>query len=112
MIELAILAVVVAASIVLRIAMSRPPRKGLAGSVRGRPDSSALPMLPITTSVEALAGPPPHLAVQPRLARMPELPAPDASLAVLGIDADREDDDKKLWLLARDRLARRVREPS
>ena len=107
MIELAILAVVAGASIVLRIAMSRPPRKGLARGVRGRPDSPALPMLPTTTSAEAIAGPPPQLQVQPRLARMPELPAPDASLGVLGIDVDRDDDDKKLWLLARERLARR-----
>lgn len=106
MIELALLALLAAASIVLRIAMSRPPRHGLAKAVIGRPDSPALPVRSPVIAADAFSGLP-TLPVAPYLSRMPDLPLPDTSLAVLGIEVSMDDNDKQLWLAARDRLSSR-----
>jgi hypothetical protein len=102
---LAAVGLVGAVSILLRIAMSRPPRRGLAGSVAGRTDSPALPACSVVVPDE-LAAPQP-LAVQAHLDRLAPLPPPDTSVAVLGVDTDTEDNDRKLWLVARERLTKR-----
>lgn len=104
MITLSMIAIAIAAGIVLRMSMSQPPRGGVSKSVQGRPESPALPAPSAPVLGEALAGAPPAVPIAPQLARTAPLPSPQVSLAVLGVEHDRDADDKELWRLAREHL--------
>ncbi len=101
---LAMLALVGGVSIVLRVAMSRPPRRGLSGSVAGRPDSPALPARSVVVRDEF--APPQPVPVAPFIDRLEPLQPPDTSVAVLGVETSTDESDRRLWLVVRDKLTR------
>jgi hypothetical protein len=115
MFDIALLAHVLAGAVLWRIVLSRPPRRGVPGGLAAiRLDQ---PSAPPAEKLERLLPPPalvlgapPALPLEPTLARAPRLPVPPVAVSVIGIEVDAANDERQLWLLARERLERRTRQ--
>jgi hypothetical protein len=111
MIELVVVSLAVAGTVLTRVVMSRPPKHGIAHALEVHahgviPKQSMPEALPSTSR---LLGAPPTPSIREALAATPPLPLPETPLALLGVEVDRAEDERQLWLLVRDRLAKRAR---
>jgi hypothetical protein len=105
-IELVVIGLAVAATIAVRVTMSRPPKAGVARALAAPATIGVVPNDAHRESLPTAA----RLLGTPPIPPLPEparLEPPAAPLSLLGVESDREDDQRQLWLLARDRLANR-----
>jgi hypothetical protein len=112
MIELVVVSLAVAGTVLTRVVMSRPPKHGIAQGLEGQLAHGVIPGQTIPDGLppaSRLLGPPPTPPIREALAATPPLPLPETPLALLGVEVDRSEDERQLWLLVRDRLAKRAR---
>lgn len=113
MLEILIVSLALVGAVLWRILLSRPPKGGVPGGRASiRVDAPAAATLHATLersrpSPAVVLGAPPALPLTNAIERTPALPAPPVPVSIVGVEIDRADDERQLWLLVRERLARR-----